>query len=126
CTWRRASGVRPRSSLGDPSPRPRLHEADAAGLGLLLLDPGGARGLLRPWRRGDAEPHDEVEVEPDQGDDRARNHQHVDRIEAGESVGTDLGPAPYDLREERPDDRARSVDVDADDRRPVRGLIPGD
>ena len=35
------------------------------------------------------------------------------------------GAALQELREERPEERRRAVDVDADDRRPVRRLVPG-
>ena len=41
-------------------------------LGRLVLDPRRAGGLLRPRRRGDAEADDEVQVQADQRQDRAR------------------------------------------------------
>jgi hypothetical protein len=63
-------------------------------------------------------------VQADQSEQAARKQEHVDRVEARERVRADLRPAAQQVREERADDRARAVDVDADDGRPVRGLIP--
>ena len=48
----------------------------------------------------------------------------MDRIEAAERVGIDVRAALEELREERPEERRRAVDVDPDGRRPVGGLIP--
>ena len=57
---------------------------------LVALAPGG---VVRPRRRGDAEADDEIEVQADQREDRARDHEHVQRVELAQRVGADLGAA---------------------------------
>ncbi len=83
-----------------------------------------ARCLLRPGRRRDAEPDDEVKMEPDQRDDRARDHEHMNRVEPRQGVRVDVGAPLQELRDERPEKRRGAVDVDADDRCPVGRLVP--
>ena len=63
-------------------------------------------------------------MQRDQADDRARDQQHVQRVEARERVTADLGAAVEELREELADERRRPVQVDADDGRPVGRLVP--
>ena len=63
-----------------------------------LVERAGSGRFLRPRRRRDAEPDDEIEVQPDQGDDRARKQQHVQRVEARQRVAVDVGPALEELR----------------------------
>ena len=93
----------------EPSARPRSRPAASS-------DHGGER---------DAEPDHEVEVEPDQREERTGDHEHVQRVELAQRIGGDLGAAGEELRQERPDHRRRPVQVDPDHRRPVGGLVPG-
>src|SRR4051812_23602122 len=76
--WRRR--VSRRVLTGTRPPRARLDESGAravrAGAVLRVGRPAAGR-VLRPRRRGDAEADDEVEVQPDQRRDRAREQQHV-------------------------------------------------
>src|SRR4051812_13058825 len=102
-----------RSSATDAaSARCGTRQAGARRRGRRLDRPGACR-MLRPRRRGDAEAHDEVEVQTDQREDRARQEQHVYRVEAAQRVGVDVRAALEELREERSEERRRSVDVDA-------------
>ena len=63
-------------------------------------------------------------MQPDQGDDRPGEKQHVERVEAAERVGVDVCAALQELGDEGPEERRRAVDVDPDGRRPVRRLVP--
>jgi hypothetical protein len=65
-------------------------------------------------------------VQQDQADNGARDQQHVQRVEDRERVGSDLGAALQEPSKERPDEGAGAVQVDADDGRPVGGLVPGE
>jgi hypothetical protein len=47
----------------------------------------------------------------------------VQRVEAGERIAPDLGAAAQERRKEGSEEGRRPVDVDADDGRPVRGLV---
>ena len=62
-------------------------------------------------------------MRPDQGDDRPGQKQHVDRVEAGEGRRPELGPGAEEVAEVGADDRARPVDVDADDGGPEGALV---
>ena len=63
-------------------------------------------------------------MQRDQRDQTARQHEHVDRVEAWQRVAVDRGASLQELRDERAEERRRRVDVDADRRRPVRRLVP--
>jgi hypothetical protein len=63
-------------------------------------------------------------VQADQPEQGAGEQQHVDRVEARERLGPDLRAAAQDRGEERAEERGGAVDVDPDDRRPVRGVVP--
>ena len=51
------------------------------------------------------------------------DQQHVDRVEARERRGAEVRAAEQEVRQERSDERAAGVDVDTDDRGPVRALV---
>ena len=78
---------------------------------------------LGPGRRGGAELDHQVQVGADQGDDRPRHQQHVDRVEAGQRRRPELGAGAQEVTQVGADDRAGAVDVDADDRGPVGALV---
>src|SRR5947208_14464494 len=92
----RPLGNAARSRVDEPAARYRRR--------FLALTPGR---FLRPRRRGHAEPHDEVEVQADQAEDRTRKQEHVDRVEADERRGPDLGAAAEEARQVRTQTRAR-------------------
>ena len=74
------------------------------------------------WRRR-PELDDEIEVGADQGDDRARHEQHVDRVEPRQGGADELRAGAEEVGEVGADDRARRGDVHGDDRRPVGALV---
>ena len=82
-----------------------LHAAGEAPLpsdaGLELGDRCRDLRLLgpQPGRRGGAELDDEVEVGADQGDDRARDEQHVDRVEARQRGRAELSAGAEEVGE---------------------------
>src|SRR3954452_3942874 len=85
-----------------PSPRPRPDEASASPVGGDRLDGVRARRLRRPRRRGHAEADDEIEVQPDQREDRARDQEHVDRVETRQRLRADLSTALEERADEGP------------------------
>ncbi len=61
----------------------------------------------------------------DQGDDRAGDEQHVDRVEARERRRPELRPGAQEVAQVGADDRAGAVDVDPDHRGPEGALVEG-
>ena len=61
----------------------------------------------------------------DQGDDRSRHQQHVDRVEARERGRAKLGPGPQEVAQIGPDHGSGAVDVDPDHRGPEGALVEG-
>ena len=63
-------------------------------------------------------------MQPDQPGYGTGQDEHVQRVEAGERVPADLLARSEELREPRPEERRRPVQVDPDDARPVGRLVP--
>ena len=76
-----------------PPPDARPDEPLTPSRGWRLPGALATGGDLRPGRRADAEPDDEVQVQADQGEDQPGDREHVQRVELAQRIGADLLPS---------------------------------
>ena len=138
-------GVRRLPELGRPEDR-REHEDDRyRGGGDDRVAPRGIRpegdsprehrfvsGAVRPPVDDDAgnrrlrDPtfHDEIEMQPDQAEDRRRDQENVRRVEAREGRTSDIGPRDDEAREPAADHRCARGLLGSDNDGPESILVP--